>query len=63
MIAEIIGPSGIVHYRRPADDPLVEEARHTPGYSVRMIECNCAKEHYLPVWHCPVHGDVVVPWD
>lgn len=37
MIAEIIGPSGRVHYRRPPDDPMVEEARRTPGYSVRMV--------------------------
>lgn len=38
MIAEIIGPSGRVHYRRPADDPLVDEARAMPGYSVRLVE-------------------------
>lgn len=37
MIAEIIGPSGRVHYRRQQNDPLVEEARRTPGYSVRMV--------------------------
>lgn len=38
MIAEIVGPSGRVHYRRPPDDPLVEEARNTPGYSVRLVD-------------------------
>lgn len=38
MIAEIIGPSGKVHYRRPENDPLVDEARKTPGYSVRLVE-------------------------
>lgn len=38
MIAEIIGPSGRIHYRRPPDDPLVDEARATPGYSVRLVE-------------------------
>lgn len=38
MIAEILGPSGRVHYRRPPGDPMVEEARNTPGYSVRMVE-------------------------
>lgn len=38
MIAEILGPSGRVHYRRAPDDPLVEEARNTPGYSVRVVE-------------------------
>ncbi len=38
MIAEIIGPSGRIHYRRPPGDPLVEEARNTPGYSVRLVE-------------------------
>lgn len=24
------------------------------------IRCNCEQGHQLPVWHCPVHGDVVV---
>lgn len=38
VIAEIIGPSGRAHYRRPVDDALVEEARRTPGYSVRIVE-------------------------
>lgn len=38
MIAEIVGPSGRVHYRRPPDDPLVEEAKRTPGYSVRLLQ-------------------------
>lgn len=38
MIAEIIGPGGKVHYRRPENDPLVDEARKTPGYSVRLVE-------------------------
>jgi hypothetical protein len=38
MIAEIIGPSGRVHYRRPPDDPAVDEARQTLGYSVRIVE-------------------------
>lgn len=37
MIAEIIGPSGRVHYRRPPDDKLVKEALQTPGYSVRFV--------------------------
>lgn len=37
MIAEIIGPSGKVHYRRPVDDPLIEEAKRTPGYTVRFV--------------------------
>jgi hypothetical protein len=23
-------------------------------------KCHCAEPHPLPVWHCPVHGDVVV---
>lgn len=36
MIAEIIGPSGRVHYRRPVDDPMIDEARATPGYRVRV---------------------------
>lgn len=48
MIAEIIGPSGRVHYRRPVDDPLVEEARKTPGYSVRFVKIETV-EH--PISH------------
>lgn len=27
------------------------------------VECTCAKPHHLPVWHCAVHGEVVVPMD
>ena len=38
MIAEILGPTGRVHYRRPVDDPLVEDAKKRPGYSVRFVE-------------------------
>lgn len=37
MIAEIIGPSGRVHYRRPLGDKMIAEAESTPGYSVRMV--------------------------
>lgn len=37
-VAEIIGPDGKVHYRRPPDHPDVEEARRTAGYSVRFVE-------------------------
>lgn len=37
-LAEIVGPSGRVHYRRPADDPLVLEAYDAPGYSVRYVD-------------------------
>lgn len=37
MIAEILGPSGKVHYRRPVGDPMIAEAERTPGYSVRIV--------------------------
>lgn len=56
MIAEIIGPSGKVHYRRPENDPMVQEARQTPGYSVRIVPL-CPKDDgpcYLP--ECAEHG-------
>lgn len=46
MIAEIVGPNGRVHYRRPPDDPMVEEAKRTPGYSVRLVE----HETVEPLW-------------
>lgn len=26
-------------------------------------KCTCAEPHYLPAWHCAVHGEVVVPMD
>lgn len=26
-------------------------------------KCNCGEPHHLPVWYCPVHGDVNVPID
>lgn len=48
MIAEIIGPNGRVHYRRPPDDPLVDEARQTPGYSVRLVERETIEASYEP---------------
>jgi hypothetical protein len=37
-LAEIIGPDGRVHYRRPEGDPLITQAYNTPGYSVRFVE-------------------------
>jgi len=37
-LAEIIGPSGRVHYRRPIDHKMVAEAKTTPGYSVRIVD-------------------------
>ena len=39
MTIEILGPSGVVHYTRPADHPLVIEALTTPGYAVRWPGC------------------------
>lgn len=48
MIAEILGPSGRVHYRRPPDDPMVEEARKTPGYSVRIVEIETTTIQVMP---------------
>lgn len=54
MIAEIIGPSGRVHYRRPTDDPMVAEARQTPGYSVRIVCAEDDEPCYLP--ECAEHG-------
>lgn len=44
LIAEIVGPTGRVHYRRSPDDPLVDEARRTPGYSIRLVECETREE-------------------
>jgi len=40
MIAEIVGPTGRVHYRRPLGDKLIAEAEATPGYSVRVVPEN-----------------------
>ena len=48
MIAEIVGPSGRVHYRRPTGDPLVSEALRTPGYSVRYVESETVEPPYVP---------------
>lgn len=33
----VVGPDGTVHYTRPAGDPLLDEARSTPGY--RVLTC------------------------
>lgn len=26
-------------------------------------KCTCEQPHHLPVWHCEMHGEVVVPMD
>jgi hypothetical protein len=44
MIAEIVGPDGRVHYRRPPDDPMVEQAKRLAGYSVRLVESETPEE-------------------
>jgi hypothetical protein len=38
--AEIVGPDGKVHYRRPPSHADVAEAERTPGYSVRLVEAH-----------------------
>jgi len=35
-LLEIVGPDGSVRYRRPFDHADVDEARRTPGYTVRL---------------------------
>src|SRR5690348_11217643 len=42
--AQIIGPDGKVHYRRPEGDPMCDEATRTPGYSVRLIDAEDVKD-------------------
>jgi hypothetical protein len=37
-IAEIIGPDGSIHYRRPLGDPMIAEAQSKLGYAVRYVE-------------------------
>lgn len=54
MIAEILGPSGRVHYRRPPNHPLVHEALNTPGYSVRLVESE--------TWERASDGSGAVPY-
>lgn len=34
-LTDIVGPGGGVHYTRPAGDPIEDEARSRPGYSLR----------------------------
>lgn len=34
MLMSVIGPDNAVHYRRPAGDQLLDEARRRPGYMV-----------------------------
>lgn len=26
-------------------------------------KCSCSEPHYLPLWYCAVHGEVLVPMD
>ncbi len=37
FVAEIVGPDGKVHYRRPPGHADVTEAMQTQGYTVRMV--------------------------
>ena len=43
MMAEIIGPDGRAHYRRPVDHIDVTEALVTPGYTVELVEANACE--------------------
>jgi hypothetical protein len=27
------------------------------------LGCHCRQPHHLPIWWCPVHGEVTVPMD
>ncbi len=58
MIAEILGPSGRVHYRRPFGDPLIKEAAKTKGYVVRYVERETVEE---TCQHC--HGEREIETD
>jgi hypothetical protein len=46
-IAEIVGPDGRTHYRRPPNDPLVAEAQRTQGYSVRFVDKETQDRTYI----------------
>ena len=41
-------------------DPIRREDLAAQDFGAK---CNCEQEHYLPAWHCPVHGEVIVPMD
>ena len=62
---EIIGPSGVVHYRRPHTHPMLIEALNTQGYSLRCENCGLEFEdprlitHECPPGFKPSH---VSPW-
>jgi hypothetical protein len=40
LMAEIIGPDGRIHCRRPIDHIDVTEALVTPGYRVELVEAS-----------------------
>jgi hypothetical protein len=50
MIAEIYGPSGRIHYRRPPGDALVDEALRTPGYAVAYVEIETREQAGVCSW-------------
>lgn len=45
---EIVDPSGRVSYRRPAGHPDIDEARRTPGYTVRPAATPAAPQATAP---------------
>lgn len=49
------------HY--PGDSACTEHGGKAQCLMTPRPKCHCAEPHYLPAWHCPVHGDVVVPMD
>lgn len=50
MIAEIYGPTGRIHYRRPVGDPLIAEALQTPGYSVNYVTIETREQPGVCSW-------------
>jgi hypothetical protein len=50
MIAEIYGPTGRIHYRRPVGDPLIDEALATQGYAVVYVERETIERRGICSW-------------
>ena len=42
---------------------ICDDCSTTGDHAKFGAKCSCEQPHHLPVWHCPLHGEVVVPMD
>jgi ribosomal protein L37AE/L43A len=55
------GSDRVERYTKHAVDCL--NCGHSASATEFGAKCICEQPHHLPVWRCPVHGEVIVPMD